>query len=186
MISGSYALNAYMSHDLSIQMRTSSGDTINMDFSNKSALSLSHAQNEKSSNTSLSFASMQEFGFSMESNGIDEQDKKEIDEFMKVAKPYIDSFLKELQEDAPKSPINKIAKDIASEFAPMKQKDENIQNFTKSNIVSMFDKAIKELELPKKDEQNAQDFTKMLFENTQTLLEKTLKAFDDLHKNIYA
>ena len=109
MVNSSYTLDAYKSHDLSIAMRTSSGDTINMDFSNKSALSLKYEQNQDSSSGTLSFASMQSFDFSMQSNGIDAQDKKEIDAFMKIAQPYIDSFLKELGEDAPQSPINKIA-----------------------------------------------------------------------------
>lgn len=185
MINSSYALNAYRSHDLSIQMKTSSGDTINMDFSNETALSLKSEQNQNGTKSDFSFSSMQAFEFSIESNGIDKQDKKEIDAFMKLAKPYIDSFLKELGESEPKSPINKIAKDIASEFAPMKQKEENTQNFTKSSIVSMFDKAIKELQIPKKESQNIEDITKTMLENTQTLLEKTLKAFDELHKKIY-
>ncbi len=177
MISSSYALDAYKSHDLSISMRTSSGDTINMDFSNKSSLSLSREQNQNGTKSAFSFSSMQTFDFSMETNGIDAQDKKEIDAFMKIAQPYIDSFLKELKEDAPKSPINKIARDVASAFAPMKQKDQDTQNFTKSSIVEMFDKSINTLEIPTKSD---------IFENAQKLLEKTLKMFDELHKNIYA
>jgi len=177
MISSSYALDAYKSHDLSISMRTSSGDTINMDFSSKSSLSLSHEQNQNGTKSAFSFSSMQTFDFSMETNGIDAQDKKEIDAFMKIAQPYIDSFLKELKEDAPKSPINKIARDVASAFAPMKQKDQDTQNFTKSSIVEMFDKSINTLEIPTKSD---------IFENAQKLLEKTLKMFDELHKNIYA
>lgn len=186
MVNSSYSLDAYKSHDLSISMRTSSGDTINMDFSNKSALSLKYEQNQDSSSGALSFASMQSFDFSMQSNGIDAQDKKEIDAFMKIAQPYIDSFLKELGEDAPQSPINKIAKEIAREFAPMKQKDEEVQNFTKANIVSMFDKAVKELQIPKKEQQSLEEITQEILENAQNLLEKTLQAFDELGQSLYA
>ena len=186
MTNSSYRLDAYRSHDLSIYMRTSSGDTISMDFSNKSALSLSLEQNKSGAKGDFSFSSMQEFNFSMDSNGIDAQDKKEIEAFMKTAQPYIDSFLKELKEDAPKSPINKIARDIASEFAPMKQKDEDTKNFTKSSIVDMFDRSIKNMQTPKKEMQDMQEVTKTLFEDAKTLLEKTLKAFEDFNKNIYA
>ena len=186
MINSSHALDAYKSHDLNIFMRTSSGDTINMDFSSKSALSLRYEQNQDASSSALSFASMQSFDFSMKSNGIDEQDKKEIDAFMKIAQPYIDSFLKELGEDAPQSPINKIAKEIAREFVPMKQKDEEVQNFTKANIVSMFDKAVKELQIPEKEQQSLEEITQKILENAQNLLEKTLQAFDEIGQSLYA
>ena len=85
------SLNAYKSHDLNIMMKTSSGDVINMDFSNQQALSMSQKQNGNSSETNLSFASLQAFSFSVQSNGIDDQDKKEIEGFMKIAQPYIDN-----------------------------------------------------------------------------------------------
>jgi hypothetical protein len=50
----------------------------------------------------------------------------------------------------------------------------------------MFDRSIKNMQTPKKEMQDMQEVTKTLFEDAKTLLEKTLKAFDDLHKNIYA
>ena len=184
MLNTSYALDAYRSRDLSISMKTSSGDTINMGFSNQSSLSMNTQQNQNGTKSEFSFSSMQAFSFSFETNGIDEQDKKEIEAFMKVAQPYIDSFLDELKQDTPKSPINKIAKDIADAFAPMKQKDENTQNFTKSNIAQMFENSLKKLEPPKKE--NKSDLMENIFENAKKLLEKTLKEFDELHKNIYA
>ena len=114
----SYGLDAYRSHDLNIAMRTSSGDVIRMDFANEQSASMSHSQNKNSSQTSMSFSSMQSFQFSIKSNGIDAQDQKEIDEFMKTAQPFIDNFLKELQDDAPGTPVTKLAHDIASLFEP--------------------------------------------------------------------
>lgn len=171
----SYSLDAYRSHDLNISMRTSSGDVINLDFANKQELSISQQKSANSSQTSLSFSSMQSFQFSMSSNGIDEQDKKEIKAFMKIAQPFIDEFIKELDQDAPKSPVNKLAKEIADIFAPMKERDSDTKAFTKNAIVEMFDNSIKEMQQ-----------IDMIFKQTQTLLEKTLREFDDLHKFIYA
>jgi len=178
-MSTSYGLDAYRSHDLNIMMKTSSGDVITMDFSNKNSASIRNKTDGDSSSTSMKFSSMQSFQFSMDSNGIDEQDKKEIDEFMKIAQPFIDSFMEELEEDEPKSPVGKVAKDIASIFEPNKQRDENNKNFVKSNIVDMFDNSIQKLELPETK-------TDDIFKQAQKLLEQTLKEFDEFNKSIYA
>ena len=180
-----YGLNAYHSHELNIAMRTSSGDTIEFNFMNKEAGSYLYKQNERGSQTNMQFASMQSFSFSFETNGISQQDQKEIDAFMKIAQPFIDSFLEELQESAPKSPVTKIAKDIASIFEPSRERTLQQKNFTKANIVNMFDNSIDALKLPKKSDEK-QDLVQEILKATQTLLEKTLKEFDDFNKSLYA
>jgi len=170
----SYAMDTYRSHDLNIAMKTSSGDVIKMDFSNERSASLNYETNGSSSSTSMSFSSMQSFAFSINSNGIDAQDKKEIEAFMKKAQPFIDKFLKELDEDAPKSPVTKIAKQIASIFEPNEHRDENTNNKIKTNIVKMFDRSLQKLPEP-------QD----VFKDAQRLLEKTLEEFDKVNKEVY-
>jgi len=180
----SYAMDSYRSHDLNIAMRTSSGDVIKMDFSNQNSSSFSHQQNSNSSRTSMSFSSMQSFSFSVESNGIDTQDQKEIDEFMKIAQPFIDDFLKELDEDAPKTPVTKLAHQIASIFEPNRERNENEINNIKTNIVKMFDNSIEKFESPER--LDMQEILKKIFEDAQKLLEKTLKEFDNFNKEIYA
>ena len=173
----SYALNSYRSHELNISMRTSSGDVIEMDFANASSLSVSHSKNSNTSSTSMSFASMSSFAFSIDSNGIDKQDRKEIDAFMKIAQPYIDNFLKELKEQTPTSPVSKLANKIASVFEPNRQRDEGEKNHVKTNIVDMFDKSLSKIK-----EQNTID---KIFEDAKNLLEKTLKEFEEFNKNLY-
>ena len=190
----SYSLDAYRAHDLSIAMKTSSGDTIEMDFANHQSTSLSHKQNQNGSQTSMSFSSMQSFSFKVESNGISAQDQKEIDEFMKIAQPMIDDFLEELQEDSPKSPVTQLAHTIAGIFEPNQERDQNQKNHVKSNIVDMFDDSMQKLKLPEKDSTELPkvetlDMEKMMdkiFKDAQKLLEKTLKEFDEFNKNIYA
>lgn len=174
----SYSLDAYRSHDLNIMMKTSSGDVINMDFANKQELSINHKESNGSTQSSLSFASMQSFQFSMTGNGIDKQDQKEIKEFMKIAQPFIDNFMKELDQGTPVSPLNKIAKEIADIFAPLKEKGRDTQALTKNYIVEMFDNAINEM----KDITNIEN----IFKESEKLLEKTLREFDDFNKFIYA
>jgi len=173
-----------MSHDLSINMKTSSGDSIEMDFSNHQSASLSHSQNQNSSKTSMSFSSMQSFSFKVDSNGIDAQDQKEIDAFMKIAQPFIDNFLKELEDVAPKSPVSQLAHQIAGIFEPSRDRDENSKNHIKTNIVEMFDNGMKKLEEPER--LNTQEMLAKIFEDAKKLLEKTLKEFDEFNKEIYA
>ena len=92
------------------------------------------------------------FSFQSESNGIDAQDQKEIDAFMKIAQPFIDNFLKELQDAAPKSPVTQLAHKIASIFEPSKERDENAKNNVRTNIVKMFDDSMSKLKAPEKTE----------------------------------
>jgi len=171
----SYAMNSYRSHDLNIAMRTSSGDVIKMDFANEQSASMKYETDGKSSSSSMSFSSMQSFNFSIDSNGIDAQDQKEIEAFMKKAQPFIDKFLKELDEDAPKSPVTKMAKQIAGIFQPNEHRNENANNNIKTNIVKMFDRSLQTVQEP-------QD----IFKEAQKLLEKTLKEFDAFNKELYA
>ncbi|MBN2781681.1 MAG: hypothetical protein JXQ66_00400 [Campylobacterales bacterium] len=177
--STSYGMDAYRSHTLDITMKTSSGDVIKMGFNNENAASMRYDNKNGSESSSLSFSSMQSFNFEMDSNGLDEQDKKEIEEFMKIAKPRIDNFLKELEEQSPKSPVSKVANDIASIFDPEKERDENTKNYTKNSIVSLFDDSMKNNKLPKEMQTD-------IFDNMRMLLEKTLERFDEFNKSIYA
>ena len=180
----SYGLDAYRAHDLNIAMKTSSGDVIKMDFANEQVASLQHQKTDNGSKTSMSFASMQSFQFSIKSNGISEQDQKEIDDFMKTAQPFIDSFLKELGTDAPKSPVTKLANKIASIFDPNRPRNRDSTNATKDGIVNTFDNALARFEPPKTN--SLEKTMKKIFGDTQKLLEKTLKEFDQFNKNIYA
>jgi len=168
----SSALDAYRSHELSISMKTSSGDTLSLNFSNEQALSLQQQKNGGQQDSSFSFASMQSFSFQFDSNGISEQDQKEIDAFMKVAKPYIDNFMKELDSS---SPLNKIASSITSSIGDLRNKSTDVINKAKSAIVDAFDTNIKPLEL-----------NQTLLERTQKLLEKILYGFDTETKKLYA
>jgi hypothetical protein len=183
-MTSSYGIDAYRSHDLNIAMRTSSGDLLKMDFANEQSASLAYSQNDNGSKTSMSFSSMQSFNFSLTSNGIDEQDQKEIDAFMKTAQPFIDKFLQELQEDAPNTPVTKLAHEIAGAFDPNRPRDEEAKNGVKTNILKMFDRAIAEIKPPKV--LSPEEMMEKILKETKNLLEKTLKEFDNFDKGIYA
>ena len=101
-----------------------------------------------------------------------------------MAQPFIDNFLKELEDAAPKSPVSQLAHQIAGIFAPNSERSEHSKNYIKTNIVEMFDNAMKRLEIP--EQSNRQDLIDNMFKETQKLLEKTLKEFDAFNKNLYA
>ncbi|MEA1891144.1 MAG: hypothetical protein U9N33_00365 [Campylobacterota bacterium] len=180
----SYGLDTYRAHDLNIAMKTSSGDVIEMDFANHNSASLKHEQNSNGSKTQMSFSSMQSFQFSMQTNGIDAQDQKEIDEFMKIAQPFIDNFLKELEDVAPSSPVSQLAHKIAGIFEPDRDRDQDAKNHVKTNIVETFDQSMKKLEIPDSDDRA--DMIDKIFEDAKELLERTLQEFDEYNKNLYA
>ena len=168
-------LDAYKIHDLNITMKTSSGDVINIDLSSKQALSVTHEADDQKSSELLSFSSEQNFNFSIKTNGIDAQDKKEIDGFMKVAQPYIDNFMQDLENKQPTAPMNQVAKQVTNIFSPIKTADKDTQNYTQKSIVDLFDNAAK----------NVKDIG-TIFDDAKSLLTKILDDFNGSVKALYA
>ncbi len=171
----SASLDAYRSHELSIQMKTSSGDTLSLDFENTQALSMRQQEKDGSKASSFSFSSMQAFSFRFESNGISEQDRAEIEAFMEKAQPYIDRFMKELEEQNPTSPINKIASSVTQMIGDLKNRDDNTKNFAKNKTVELFDKGAEKVNL-----------TEKMIEEAQKLLQKVLDGFEKTFEPLYA
>jgi hypothetical protein len=169
------SLDAYRSHELSIQMKTSSGDTLSLNFQNSQSLSLSEKTSESSKEQSFSFSSMQVFSFNMDSNGISKQDQEEINAFMKQAQPYINKFMKELEDQNQTSPINKVASDVTKLIGNLKNSDENIKNHAKKGVVDLFDNAV-----------NSSKNNQKMLDEAQKLLQKIINGFDKLFEPIYA
>jgi len=174
MISSS-SLDAYRSHELSIAMKTSSGDTLSLNFENEQSLSMSSKTTSNSKEETFSFSSMQAFSFNIDSNGISEQDQKEINAFMKEAQPYIDKFMKELEDQNQTSPINKIASDVTKLIGNLKNSDENVKNNAKKGVVDLFDNAVKEIKT-----------TEKMIEEAQKLMQKIIDGFDKMFEPMYA
>ena len=174
MISSS-SLDAYRSHELSISMKTSSGDTLSLNFENTQELSMNSTQNGNSKETNFSFSALQAFSFNVESNGISEQDQKEINAFMKEAQPYIDKFMEELEGQNQTSPINKIASDVTKLIGNLKNSDENVKNSAKKGVVDLFDNAVKEIKT-----------TEKMIEEAQKLMQKIIDGFDKMFEPMYA
>ncbi len=170
------SLDAYRSHELSIQMKTSSGDTISLNFQNQQSLSMSQKQQGNASESSFSFRSMQAFSFEMESNGLSEQDKKEIDAFMQLAQPYIDKFMKELSEGNQTTPVSKIASQVTSALADLKNRPEDQKNYAKNEVVGLFDNAISQ----------TKGINEKMIEEAQKLMKKIFDSLDSPFQPLYA
>jgi len=167
--------DAYRSHELSIQMKTSSGDTLSLNFENEQSLSMNSKTTSNSKEEAFSFSSMQAFSFNIDSNGISEQDQQEINAFMKEAQPYIDKFMKELEKENQNSPINKIASDVTKLIGNLKNSDENVKNHAKKGVVDLFDNAVKETKT-----------TEKMIEEAQKLMQKIIDGFDKMFEPMYA
>ncbi len=170
------AFSAYSQHALSIDMKTSSGDTIALDFNNEKSLQYSKGEGHES----FSFSSLEAFSFSYKGDGIDAQDRKEIEAFLKISQPFIDEFVGGLNEDSIlKEPINKITSSIANIFQPIKDKgDDNLLDFSKNRLVKAFDKAFNHEVDPIKH-------IDRVFSQAERFLEQLMKQLDKVEEDFY-
>jgi len=170
------ALNAYSQHSLSIDIKTSSGDLIELDFNNEKSLDYSSNEEGKS----FSFSSLESFSYHYEGDGIDAQDKKEIDAFLKIAQPNIDRFMAGLNEGSSlHEPINKLTNDITNIFTPIKEKaDNNLLNLVKEGLTHGVDKALAK-------EINPFEQTQEVLSHAQRFLEQMMKHLDKAEDLLY-
>ncbi len=114
--------------------QTSSGDKININLYKAKKRELKTSDDGKA--FSYSFASLERFQFKIEHNGLSEQDKKEINDMMKLIRPMIEEFYKEEASKTQEDTTNFIADKL-------KQNDENKQNYAKKLLVDTFDDVMK-------------------------------------------
>lgn len=169
------SLDAYRSHELNIQMKTSSGDALSLNFENSQELSVNNKKSAGGEEQSFSFSSLQAFSFTIDSNGITEQDQKEIDLFMKKAQPFIDKFMKELEDQSPTSPINKVASDVTKLISDLKYRNDDVKNSAKKGVVDLFDNAVNSIKM-----------NENMIDEAQKLLKKIIDGFDTLFEPLYA
>jgi hypothetical protein len=150
-------------------MQTSSGDKIDLKMYDKKSSEVAFEKNGNSSSMMLSLTHSYGYSFHYEGNGIDAQDKKEIDAAMKTIEPTIEQYMenvKESEEDFSMSEITNRAFDI-NQYLP---KTENLdtKNYLDDKTLKTIDKI-----LEKAEHQNE----KML-KHAQKLFESLLKQMD--------
>ena len=159
----------YNYNDFNFSMQTSSGDKIDLKMYDEKSSEVAFKKDENSTSMMLSLTHSYGYSFHYEGNGIDAQDKKEIDAAMKTIKPMLEQYMenvKESEEDFSMAEITNRAFDI-NQYLP---KTENLDT---KNYLS--DKTLKTLDkiLEKAEHQNE----KML-KHAQKLFESLLKQMD--------
>lgn len=156
--------STYAYNDFNFSMQTSSGDKINLKMYDEKASDFSHQKSADASTTTLSLSHAYGYSFKYEGNGIDENDKKEIAQAMKLIQPMLDTYFKNVAETAPKNAdIINTAFDINS-YLP-KPKEENTKNYLNDALLKTMDKTLEKVQ-----QQNEK-----ILEQAQKLFEALLK-----------
>lgn len=160
----SISASNYAYNDFSLSLQTSSGDTINLKMYDEKAVDFSHGEDKTSSSTTLSLSHAYGYSFEYNGDGIDENDKKEIQAAMKLVQPMIDVYLNNVQKSEPSTAdITNTAFDINT-YLP-KQKDSNTKGYLNDNILKSMD-----------------DTLATMKNNNEKILQNAQKLFDALLK----
>ncbi|WP_456452791.1 ATP/GTP-binding protein [Hydrogenimonas sp.] len=91
------SLNA-TANSFGFTLQTSSGDTIELSMYDNKSVSFSEQSGEGTRTTTMSLRHEFGYRFHYEGNGIDAQDKKEIEDAMKLVKPMFQKFLESVKK----------------------------------------------------------------------------------------
>jgi hypothetical protein len=136
--------NHQSSSAFDFQMRTSSGDEINLKGYKESQLEIQRSEGENFQSTSISLRESYKYSFSYVGDGISEQDQKEIDEALKKIRPVLD-FL-EPDSDFEGSDKNILDKAMDINALLPDAKDDNHQKFIQDSLLKMMDDMLKGFE----------------------------------------
>ena len=169
--SNSYnSMESYRQQELSLEIHTSSGDTIELGINKETSMSYKNGPDGEE----LSMSSLQEMKFSYEGNGIDEQDQKEIDALMALAQPMIDQFMKSLETGESSIPLNQSAREISNVFLPLKSEEQTNPDkiaTAKNSIIDSADNILKTLEQNEIYTKQAQALLEQIFANFDSDIE---------------
>ncbi|ANE36261.1 hypothetical protein CIG11343_1248 [Campylobacter iguaniorum] len=165
MISSNSYLNASL-NNLNFSFKTSSGDEINLSMYDNKSLSYKNTTTKNQSTTELTLSHQYGYSFEFKSNGITEQDMKEIKKAIEDLTPKIDDFMKNVQKNEPFSDqtITNLANSIKKELPDYQNQNE--KNLVSSNLLDLFDNLL---------EKNKADMK---------LLQNSKKLFDEIQKQL--
>ena len=159
----------YSYNDFNFSMQTSSGDKIDLKMYDEKSSEVTYKKDDNSTSMMLSLTHSYGYSFHYEGNGIDAQDKKEIDAAMKTIQPMLEQYMKNVKD----SEENFSMAEITNRAFDINQYLPKIDNLDTKNYLS--DKTLKTLDkiLEKAEYQNE----KML-KHAQKLFESLLKQMD--------
>ena len=163
----SISANNYAYNDFSVSLQTSSGDTINFKMYDEKAISIASTQDSTSSTTTFSLTHAYGYSFEYNGDGIDENDKKEIQSAMKVVQPMLDEYLNNVQDSETSiADITNTAFDINT-YLP-KTEDSNTKSYLNDSILKAMDESLSTL----------QHQNEKILQNAQKLFNALLKQSD--------
>lgn len=154
-------------------MQTSSGDTIDLKMYDEKSAEIMHAQDETTSTTTLSLSHAYGYNFSYKGNGIDEADKKEIAQAMKMIQPMLNQYFNNIKDSSAQNAdtIN-TAFDINS-LLPQTS-NHNTRNFINDGLLKAIDQT---LDTP-------QNQTNEILKHAKKLFDALLKQADHFERYI--
>ena len=159
----------YDYNNFNFSMQTSSGDKIDLKMYDEKSSEMSYKKDGNSTEMMLSLTHSYGYSFSYEGDGIDAQDKKEIDQAMETIKPMLEKYMENVEdseENFSMSEITNRAFDI-NQYLP-KTDNLDTKNYLSDKTLKTIDKI-----LEKAEHQNE----KML-KHAQKLFDSLLKQMD--------
>lgn len=137
----SISASNYAYNDFNFSMQTSSGDTLELKMYDEKSIALSQESSETRQTTTLSLSHAYGYSFSYQGDGIDEIDKKEIDQALRLVQPMLNNYFKNVQEaESNTADITNKAFDINS-YLP-KAKESNTNNYMNDSLMKSIDKVL--------------------------------------------
>jgi len=164
MFRTSYNSTSMQGFDFS--MKTSSGDKIALSMYSAQSTQLENTRKDGLDEMRLSLREEYGYSFSYEGNGIDEQDKKEIEAALKKIEPLLKMFQKEPSQISHEEK-NNLAFDI-KQFLPQ-PKNSDHENFMKSKTLDKMDEMLKAFDAAEEMRKLAKDVFDMLEEQMKSL-----------------
>ncbi len=130
----------YNYNSFNFSMTTSSGDRISLDLYDEKSSSFLYNSNGKSKTTNITLSHSSRYSFHYIGNGIDENDKKEIDKALEVIRPmlekYFDNINKGIQKTTKADTVN-AAFEINSKLPQIKNED--TKHYISNKTLKMMD-----------------------------------------------
>jgi len=161
--------NTHDYDNFNFSMQTSSGDKIDLRLYDEKSSELSFSKDGNSTSLILSLTHSYGYSFRYEGNGIDTQDKKEIDQAMKTIQPMLEKYMqnvKDSEENFSMSEITNRAFDI-NHYLP-KTQNHDTKSYLQDQTLKSIDKIL----------EKAQYQNQKLLEHAQKLFESIMKQTD--------
>ena len=137
----SISASNYAYNDFSFSLKTSSGDTLELKMYDEKSVALSQETSDSLQTTTLSLSHAYGYSFSYQGDGIDETDKKEIDQALTLIQPMLTNYFQNVQQtQTSNADVTNKAFDINA-YLP-KTKESNARNYTNDSLLKSIDKIL--------------------------------------------